>query len=240
VATVFEHTLRALQADRWRGGTAAIALALMISWIVWVSIARVPVYRTSEHARLEVRPGPAACSSRARSCKTQSSSCSTRVLRSRPVPSFVRRHPSELGVLIAGAAALVFMVQCSVQSADRSGWTKTTGELMGVGTVSSSRGTVGVSYKDPETGESTTGDMEVRADSAQMAVDAAGMKRQEEPVYIFKSLTGRTVICVESYWEPCHERAAPAAWMYLLVAGIMAAVIGSLVARGRKRRAGDA
>ena len=58
MAQAFDDTLRALRADRSRGIGATIALLIGTAWIVWLIGARVPLYRTSERAHLEVLPSP--------------------------------------------------------------------------------------------------------------------------------------------------------------------------------------
>src|SRR5258706_7325066 len=56
----FEQTLRALRGDRSRGAVIAGTVAILVglAWISWMTVARVPVFRTSERARLEVLPAP--------------------------------------------------------------------------------------------------------------------------------------------------------------------------------------
>lgn len=56
----FVQTTRALDADRsWGGWIAALVIAAaVVAWIAWLTVARVPLYQTSLHARLEVVPAP--------------------------------------------------------------------------------------------------------------------------------------------------------------------------------------
>ncbi|MGE5186927.1 MAG: HlyD family secretion protein [Acidobacteriota bacterium] len=57
----FPRTLAALRGERQRAPLIALALAIVIlsAWLAWGLEARISVYRSSEHARLEVVPGPA-------------------------------------------------------------------------------------------------------------------------------------------------------------------------------------
>ena len=54
--TAFSRTLRALEADRSRaaGWWGVVGSVLTATWIMWSSLARVPIYAVSEKARLEV------------------------------------------------------------------------------------------------------------------------------------------------------------------------------------------
>lgn len=56
----YGHTIGALRADRSRAGWVAIAtiVAFAGGWGAWMVCARVPVFQTSAHARLEVVPAP--------------------------------------------------------------------------------------------------------------------------------------------------------------------------------------
>lgn len=57
MAFPFSRTLRALAAERWRlsGLSLVIGIALVASWVTWAMVARVAVYETTSHARLEVQ-----------------------------------------------------------------------------------------------------------------------------------------------------------------------------------------
>ena len=56
----FQLTMRALGGDRSRAGyiVGVVAVACGLAWAGWMVFARVSIYRSSEHARLEVVPAP--------------------------------------------------------------------------------------------------------------------------------------------------------------------------------------
>jgi multidrug resistance efflux pump len=60
MATSFVNTMRALRGERSRGAMiAGVAIGVLgLGWIVWMTVAQVPVYRTSVRAHLEVLPAP--------------------------------------------------------------------------------------------------------------------------------------------------------------------------------------
>ena len=54
MSSPFSRSLRALESDRSRGWrTAAVGALLLIGWVSWFLLARVPLYQTSTLARLE-------------------------------------------------------------------------------------------------------------------------------------------------------------------------------------------
>lgn len=56
MASSFPQTIRSLKADRLRHRVVVVSflLAMIASWLAWFTLARIPVYRVSERARLEV------------------------------------------------------------------------------------------------------------------------------------------------------------------------------------------
>src|SRR6185295_2544660 len=60
MAGSFAQTMRALDAERARGGWVAVALVAGVAaaWLLWMLFARIPIYQSSVHARLEVVPAP--------------------------------------------------------------------------------------------------------------------------------------------------------------------------------------
>jgi membrane fusion protein (multidrug efflux system) len=60
MAGSFAQTMRALDAERARGGWVAVALiaGVAAAWLLWVLFARIPIYQASVRARLEVVPAP--------------------------------------------------------------------------------------------------------------------------------------------------------------------------------------
>lgn len=60
MAGSFLQTTRTLDAERARGGWLASGLLALFGagWVAWMGLARVPLYQTSAHARLEVVPAP--------------------------------------------------------------------------------------------------------------------------------------------------------------------------------------
>ncbi|HSD88843.1 MAG TPA: biotin/lipoyl-binding protein, partial [Kofleriaceae bacterium] len=60
MAGSFGQTMRALGADRSRGGWLLITIigAFAVGWIAWMVAAEVPVYESTPRARLEVLPAP--------------------------------------------------------------------------------------------------------------------------------------------------------------------------------------
>ena len=55
MATGFTRTMRALERESFRGSAVAVvaAAALLASWIVWCTTARIALYETTSAARLE-------------------------------------------------------------------------------------------------------------------------------------------------------------------------------------------
>ncbi len=60
MAGSFGQTMRALHADRSRGGWGAIVIigVFATAWIAWMLLAEVPVFQSTARARLEVLPAP--------------------------------------------------------------------------------------------------------------------------------------------------------------------------------------
>jgi multidrug resistance efflux pump len=60
VAASFHRTLAALHADRSRRPVGALTVAVvgLGAWLAWATLARVPLYRSSVHARIEASPAP--------------------------------------------------------------------------------------------------------------------------------------------------------------------------------------
>jgi len=60
MAGTFEQTMRALRADRSRGAwlIGGVTAAMTLGWVLWMSLASVPVFESSNRARLEVLPAP--------------------------------------------------------------------------------------------------------------------------------------------------------------------------------------
>jgi multidrug resistance efflux pump len=60
MAGTFDQTMRALRADRSRGAwlIGGVTALMALGWVAWMSLAAVPVFESSGHARLEVLPAP--------------------------------------------------------------------------------------------------------------------------------------------------------------------------------------
>lgn len=60
MAGTFDQTMRALRADRSRGAwlIGGVTVTMALGWLLWMSFAAVPVFESSNHARLEVLPPP--------------------------------------------------------------------------------------------------------------------------------------------------------------------------------------
>jgi hypothetical protein len=149
--------------------------------------------------------------------------------------SMVRKYWGRFAYCACLTVLLGWMVQCGVKLRDRGAWRKTTGQIGIHGTIrNKGSSTVSVSYVDPDTGESETGDMPVPDGSVRALIDRGD--RMDQTVYVYDNIFNTRTICVESSFDECLGEATPKLWMYGFVVALLAIGGGYLIRDLRRDR----